>query len=275
MSDPIRILDPDFDRAVGLIDAGEAQRLANLVDARPSLLIETADLGGMSIGEYFADPRLIWFVAENPIRTGTLPSNISEVTQSLIDASKKHQIDDLVEQLNYTLALVASGLVARKCNVQQPLIETLIRGGADPNSGVQAALGHREIDACLTLLDCGADMTLEVAAGLGKLAEVEGLAAAASTDARQRALTLAAINGQADCVALLIDHGADPNQFNPKDLHMHSTPLHQAVFVGDARTVQVLIDRGADQTVKDTIYNSTAKQWADHQGHIELARMLE
>ena len=42
-------------------------------------------------GNYFRNPTLLEFIAENPIRRGTLPENIAEVAKVILDAQKVPQ----------------------------------------------------------------------------------------------------------------------------------------------------------------------------------------
>ena len=58
-------------------------------------------------------------------------------------------------------------------------------------------------------------------------------------------------------VRLLLDAGEDPDRYNPKGNHAHSTPLHQAVLAGHANVVRLLVERGAKLDIKDTIYEGT------------------
>ena len=274
MSDTTPISDERFRHAVDLLDQGQCEALREWIETHPDLMKSTAVDDPSVYGEYFANARLIWFVAENPNRNNVLPANIAEVTQTLIDLGRKFANDDLVEQLNYTLALVTSSMVARQCQQQRPLIQVLVAGGADPNSGVQSALAHRELDACLGMLESGADLTLPLAAGLGMTKEVIQMAKDADADTLQQALTMAAINLQAECVGEILRHDVDVNRFNPKGAHAHSTPLHQAVYGGSEETVRVLLSHGADPRIKDKIFDSTSIDWANHEGHHELAELM-
>ncbi|MGI9471187.1 MAG: ankyrin repeat domain-containing protein [Rubripirellula sp.] len=274
MSAAIKISDPDFRRAVALIDEGDAEALRDWIEAHPTLMTASADEDGSSCGSYFANPRLLWFVAENPTRNGVLTSKIVPVAQTLIDLAQQFAADDLDEQLNYTLALVSSSLVAQKCNQQRPMIQTLVAAGADPNSGIKSALAHRETDACEAMLHGGAKLTLALAAGLGLTADVTRLSKESNKSDLQEALAIAAINTQPGCIEILLDRGAAVNQFNPDGVHAHSTPLHQAVYAGCAETVDVLLSHGADVSIKDKVFHSDCIEWARHQGHHELATRL-
>jgi len=270
----IRILDPEFEEAVGLLDAGDHDRLRRLLQSNPRLLTDVVPLEEVSAGGYFSTPKLMWFVAENPIRNGTLPDNIVTVANTIIDLAKACDANGWQNDVNYTLGLVASGCVPRECGVQRDLIRALVEAGAEPGRAVATALSHREIEACRALIDCGAEISLHLAAGLGLKPDVERLADSAKPEALQEALALAAANGQADCARVLLERGADPNRFNPDGFHAHSTPLHQAVSAGSLATVEVLVDGGAPIKTRDKLFGGDALGWAEHFGRDEIAEFL-
>lgn len=270
-----KINDPHFQQAVDFIDSGATEDLQRHLDEFPNLLTDSAEEDGSFAGDYFANPRLLWFVAENPVRNGRLPDNIAEVTQVILDACHDNNVNDIIDLANYTMSLVVSGMVARECDQQQSICEILIRAGADPNSGTSSALAHRETDACRILLACGAKLTAPIAAGLGMDRELTSLKKTATAAQLQQALALAAINGQHRCARILADSNLDLNQFNPPGFHTHSTPLHQAVQSGCVSTVCSLVSRGADPTIKDKIFNSDAREWAKHTQHTHIVEFLD
>src|SRR5215471_8577543 len=90
-------LDQLFREAVSAIDAGDVPTLDRLLSAHPRLVRERLDepgdwlrekVGGALDG-FFQKPYLLWFVAEDPVRNGTLPRNIAEVTRALIHATRR------------------------------------------------------------------------------------------------------------------------------------------------------------------------------------------
>ncbi len=113
-------------------------------------------------------------------------------------------------------------------------LERLIRLGADPNQRNDAgatALMWAAVDLAKTqvLLAHGADVN------------------ACSDDARTPLMAAASHPGGAAVVKLLLAHGANPNpNSNPS---AESSPLLEASLAGDAETMQLLLDRGAE--VKD------------------------
>jgi hypothetical protein len=260
-----RIEDAAFHRAVELIDAGDAAGLHEHLKQHPKLTHQRVTFEG---GNYFRNPTLLEFIAENPVRHGTLPNNIVEVAAVILDAG--------VEQcaLNETLMLVATGSVPRECGAQLPLIDLLCDRGADPNSAVQAAALHGELTAVNALLRRGARIDLPVASALGRIEDARRLLAGASSRDRHLALSLAADFGHVEIIRLLLDAGEDPNRYNPVGGHSHTTPLHQAAGAGHDEVVRLLVERGARLDLKDILWHATPADWARHAGKKEIEEYL-
>jgi len=260
-----RIENATFRRAVELLDAADVAGLRAHLHQHPKLVHQHVLFEG---GNYFRNPTLLEFVAENPVRHGTLPANIVEVTKVVLDAAPSQSAQ------NETLMLVATGSVARECCMQLPLIDLLCDYGADPSSAVQAAALHGELQAVNALIERGARMDLPVAAGLGRIEDARRLLAAASTEDRQWALALAADFGHVEIVRLLLDAGEDPNRYNPVGGHSHTTPLHQAAGRGHEEVVRLLVERGARLDLKDILWRATPADWASHAGKTEIEAYL-
>jgi hypothetical protein len=126
-----RIEDPVFRRAVDLIDAGDVAGLRGYLKQHPKLVHQHVAFEGWN---YFHNPTLLQFIAENPIRHGKLPANIVDVAKVILDAGPAPS------ELKETLMLVATGSVPRECRMQLPLIDLLCDHGADPNSALHAAV---------------------------------------------------------------------------------------------------------------------------------------
>jgi len=260
-----RIEDATFRRVVELLDAGNVADLRAHLHQHPDLVHQHVAFEG---GNYFRHPTLLEFVAENPVRHGTLPANIVDVTRVILDAG--------VEQsaLNETLMLVSTGSVARECRLQLPLIDLLCDYGADPNSAIHATALHGEFEAVNALIRRGARIDLPVAAALGRFEDARRLLAGANTENRHLALTLAADFGHVEIVRLLLDAGEDPNRYNPVGGHSHTTPLHQAAGRGHDEVVQLLVERGARLDLKDILWRATPADWARHAGRTEIEAYL-
>ena len=78
----------------------------------------------------------------------------------------------------------------------------------------------------------------------------------------------------AEILQMLLEAGEDPNRYNPKGNHGHSTPLHQAVWSGHDAVVRLLVERGARLDIKDTIWHGTPLGWAEYGGRKEIAEFL-
>jgi hypothetical protein len=260
-----RIEDATFRRGVELLDAGDAAGLRAHLKQHPNLAHQRVVFEG---GNYFRNPTLLEFVAENPVRRGTLPSNIVQVAQVILEAG--------IEQpaLNETLGFVCSGCVSRQCRVQLPLIDLLCDRGADPNSAIQTALAHGEFEAVNALIDRGAQINLPVAAALGRADDARRLIPNADTENRHQALALASQFGHVEIVRALLDAGEDPSRYNPVGFHSHSAPLHQAALAGHEDVVRLLVERGAKLDLKDTVWQGTPADWARHEKRAAIESFL-
>lgn len=58
------------------------------------------------------------------------------------------------------------------------------------------------------------------------------------------------------------------------DAQTHNTPLHQAAWSGDLESLRVLLELGADPTVRDPKYDATPLVWAVHNRQTEAVAML-
>lgn len=254
-------MDDLFRQAVALIDAGDAEGLARLLDVHPHLVAERTDYGDE---RYFQRPYLLWFVAENPVRNGRLPPNIVGIAKLIIDRGGT--------QVDYALELVASGRVSREAGVQRALIDVLCDAGANPDGPMLAALAHKERDAVERLLERGARMGLVTAVCLGR--DAEPYLNEADVRERQLALTAAAFYGNARALEQLASAGVDLDAYSPQGFHPHATPLHQAVYADSLESVQVLMNAGARLDIRDRAYHGTPLGWADYLERPAIAAYL-
>jgi len=260
-----RIEDATFRRAVSLLDTGDVTGLRQLLKQHPNLAKQRVLFEG---GNYFRNPALLEFVAENPVRRGTLPRNIVDVAKTILDAGAEQSV------LNETLMLVATGSISRECGMQVPLVNLLCDHGADPDSAVEATALHGELEAMKALIGRGARVNLPVATALGDLEEFRRLLPDASSRDRHLALALAAQFDRVEIARILLEAGEDPSRYNPVGGHSHTTPLHQAAGAGYENLVRVLVERGARLDMKDILWQATPADWARHAGNTKIEAFL-
>lgn len=259
-----RIEDPIFRRAVELLDAGDEAGLRAHLRQHPKLARQRVAFEGMN---YFHNPSLLEFIAENPIRHNRMPENIVGVTEAILEAG----VDQ--ESLDTTLALVATGSVPQACGKQDPLIGLLCDWGADPSSAIDAAILHGGAAAAKTLIQRGAKVGIAVAA-VSTQESFRQVLKTASAEERHLALAIASQYCRVDIVRMLLDGGENPNRYNPIGGHSHCTPLHQAAGYGTLELARLLIERGARPDIKDVLWNGTPADWAHHEGRTEMEAYL-
>jgi Ankyrin repeats (3 copies) len=261
-------------QAVAAIDAGDVDRLQRLLAAHPQLVSDRLDdspewlrrqLGGAADG-FFSRPYLLWFVAEDPVRNGSLPQNVADIIRVIVAAARRTNAATLQDQLDTTLRLVCWSRVAAEAGLQLAMIDALVDAGASPAKNPNNALVNGHIAAADHLLSRGATMTLGAALCLECWDEAERLNAEATADVRQFSLVLAALNGKAAGVEWILARGASPNEPSA-DLYAHGTPLHHAVCSASLDTVRVLVNAGADPRRPDSAWNGTPLGWAEYYEH--------
>jgi len=266
------IADPSFRAAVEAIHAGDVAGLERLLDAEPRLLreriVEPEVYREATRADYFLDPKLFWFIANNPALVETMAPNIVDVARAMIARGVAQ------EDLDYTLALTMSGNVAREQGHQLPLVDLLIEAGARPGrEAIAAAAAHRELDVLRALPAAGFPLDAPVAAALGENARLRELIATAGPTDVAEAFSFAVINGNLEGVRIALDAGADVNA--RLTVHSHSTALHQAAVDDNVELIELLLARGARPDARDTLWDSTPLGWAIHQNRSAARAALE
>lgn len=160
------------------------------------------------------------------------------------------------------------------CMTGQPgwVFEMLLRHGADPT--VRFMGGHSAYEAAIAL---GNDEAADVIARYGGAADVGAKARMLAEIARggipenvgnlqlnpieKEVLHKWAESGNVEGVRAGLDSGFEI------DFRAHGcgeTALHQAAYCGRYDVVRLLLDRGADYTIQDSMYNATPFGWAIH-----------
>jgi ankyrin repeat protein len=229
---------------------------------------------------------LLHYVAANGVEAyrQKTPPNAVEIARALLQAgAEPDALADMYGAECTPMSMLVSSSHPAKAGLQVPLVELLLDfGAAIEGRGTRkwggplfTALTFGMTDAATFLAQRGARIDLPDAAGLGLLDDVARLLPSADAPARHCALSLAAQQGHAQIVGLLLDAGEDPNRYNPASNHPHTTPLHQAVLGGHEAVVRLLVERGARLDIRDTIWHGTPLGWALHGGGKAQAAIAE
>ena len=274
-----------FESAVEAVIDGDEASLASLLGAHPELVQARS-----ARVTKFDPPRhratLLHYIAANGVEgyRQRSPSNAVGIATILLKAGA--EVDALADMYGgqcTTMSMLVSSTPPARAGVQVPLVDVLVdfgaaveaRGAGAWTSPLMTALAFGFRDAAEALVRRGARVEhLAAAAGLGRVDETRRRLAGATGEDRHRALALAAQHGHVDIVAMLLDAGEDPNRYNPKGHHAHSTPLHQAIAAGHGAVVELFIERGARLDIKDTIYQGTPLGWAVYCGQPAIADRL-
>ena len=217
--------------------------------------------------QYFLDPKLVWFVANNPTLVERMPPNMPDLAQLMIERGAK------AADLDYTLELVMTGSAAREACLQRPLMSVLLDAGATASTrAVEMTAAHRELDALEVLVERGRRICVRLAAAFGDLDALRASLRDANLADVQSAFGLAAINERIGAVRLTIEAGADVNAFLP--IHVHGTALHQAAGGTNTELIALLLDFGARRETRDRLWDATPLEWAHHGGNAIAAAAL-
>lgn len=293
----------ELEAALDAFYAGDVSLLERLLRAEPTRVhARVTSVEGPYRG-YFHAATLLHHVAGNPF-IRPLPAATMELARLFlefgaeVDAATRPgpaQPDDIGWS---TLGLVATSSAAHRAGHQRTLLELLLARGANidfRNGGpLVGALYYGEIEAARFLVERGARYDLVTAAGLGRIELMarfmldDGTLApdahslvhyslvrdrpASRADILGLALVFASMSGNRDAAAWLLDHGASVHARPPFD---HSaTPLHWAALRGHAEVALLLLERGADRSVRDTSFDATPQGWAEHAGHQAVAALV-
>jgi hypothetical protein len=169
-------------------------------------------------------------------------------------------------------------------------VRILLAHGVDPNTrgyhpilgdqtAYEVAVRHGHATAAAMLAAAGGhgdrldDADLLLAAALaGDTAALAALRVRVGDlpSRRPGAMRLAAEQHDLAALDRLVDLGYAVDATGPDRV----TALHEAALRGDRTMCEWLLDHGADRTVRDRRFDSTAAGWAAHAGHRELADRL-
>lgn len=161
---------------------------------------------------------------------------------------------------------------------QERVVERLLRAGVDPNaqdaqgrSAFTQALLTGRFDLADLLREKGAvdqDLNADDAA-LVKVLSGESESYTGSPRALYSVLCHLAGHGPSQTLARVVQLGKEI-----LNAPMPATPLHQAAWNGNLENIRLLLDLGADPSIKDRDHNATPQEWAAFGGQREADRLL-
>jgi hypothetical protein len=266
-----------FERAVEAVVYGDTDALKQLLVQYPALAT------ARSCRRHHAT--LLHYLGANGVENvrQKTPANALEVATLLLDAgAEPDALADLYDGKCTTLSMLVSSSPPAATGVQAPLAELLLDRGAalegpgSPwSSAIMTALTFGFLVTARTLASRAPFIDyLPMAAGLGDVNRVRELLFDAELDDKQIALALAALHNHVEVVKVLLEAGADPNQYQPEGYHSHATPLHHAAGNNYRTLAELLVQYGAKLDIQDTIYEASPLGWARHGGHEEMAVWL-
>jgi ankyrin repeat protein len=258
-----------FEEAADAIIRGDARTLRLLLQRHPGLA------RARSTREHRST--LLHYVSANGVEDfrQKTPPNIVDITNMLLDAGA--DVDAESEAYgggSTTLGLAATSLHPEAAGVQIELLETLLKRGAQIDKPGLAGNGHGAIWGCLAngqgeaarfFADRGASMSLEDAAGVGRLDVVrtyfneKGALINGATPRQLEAGFLYACGyGRSNVVEYLLDKGVDPNVHNKEG----QTGLHWASYGPHVEVASFLLQAGADVGLREHEHGGTPLEWA-------------
>jgi len=283
---------PAFARAVRAIIGGDVAALRTELAATPDLSHARSGAPHRAT--------LLHYVAANGIEDALqcpVPE-ADEIARVLIAAGAEVDAacDAYEGRCPTTLALVVSSDHPARAGVSARLVHVLCGAGAavdgidDDRLPLSTALLFGRVECVDALIACGARTdNLVFAAASGRLDWVHrwldgdpSLAVAPCPTfpleedrgvIAEQALVFASLCGRLEIVRLLLDHGINIDA-TPPGSHWTATALHAAAGQGQRAVVELLVERGADQSIKDVRYQSTPLGWATYLGRDEVIAVL-
>ncbi|MBL0178226.1 MAG: ankyrin repeat domain-containing protein [Gemmatimonadetes bacterium] len=249
-----------FERAADAIVAGDLATLELLLRAEPALVGARSSREHRSTLLHYASANGV-----ESYRQRT-PANIVAITERLLDAGAAIDAEaDVYGGGATTLALVVTSSHPRAAGVQNALADLLLARGARLDAGiVRYCLMNGCPEAAAHLAGRGARVTATDAAGLGRLDLLrQAFEPPKSVSAADRGemMAMAAWYGQRDAIRLLLKLGVDPALRRPEG---GQTALHVAAYQGDAKLVELLIQHGAPLDLPDAQFGTPPLVWALH-----------
>ena len=237
-----------FEQAADAVVAGDADALAKLLADLPALV------EGRSARAHRCT--LLNYLGANGFEheRQKTPPNAVQIIELLLAAGSDPNASSYAYRGGpgaNTMALLTSSSHPQRAGLTIPMVAALARGGAVVGAEYELLCALHEADREQRLGDA--------------LGQIDVAAAAAA-----QALVQAAATNERMLLLALLDAGVDVNAPGNQSIR----PLHQAAFYGHEELVDVLLERGADLTLTDDLYNGTAAGWARAGEHEALSKRL-
>ena len=284
---------PRFDEAVDAMDAGDVERLRDLITADHTLVQARTNLEPPY--HYFTGATLLHHVAGNPDRgrlegkRPPLPANSADVARVLLDGGADVNARTLGPNGGDTMGLLVTSKQASDANVVGPLIDVLLEYSArldlTSDDCLDASLANHAPRAAEKMIALGAKPDVLAAAALGQMDVLRSFfdddgrllsrplrhgKEMSARDAVGLALLYAYVREQPEAVDFLLEKDGNWNMIGVNN----GAALHRAAFAGDLDMVRRLVERGADLSNRDNPFNSTPLGWADHNHQAEVVQWL-
>ena len=249
-----------FEHAADAIVSGDLPALERLLRAEPGLIRARSSREHRATLLHYASANGV-----ESYRQRT-PRNIEAITRHLLDAGAEVDAEaDVYGGGATTLSLVVTSAQPRLAGVQNALADLLLARGARVDPGiVHYCLVNGCPEAAAHLAGVGAPVDFVDAAGIGRLDLVRQAfepPRTVSVKDQGAAMVTAAWSGQREVVAQLLDLGVDPGAARADD---RQTALHVAAYQGDAALVELLLRHRAPIEVTDAVYATPPIVWARH-----------
>jgi ankyrin repeat protein len=272
-----------FDAALAALDAGDIDRLRDLIGADPSLVHARTNLEPPY--GYFSGATLLHHVAGNPYRDNPLPPNIVDVARVLLDAGADVSARTLGPNGGDTMGLLVTGKQASDMGVTGALMDHLLERGAPldltRDDALDASLANHSPRAAEKMIELGAKADVLAAAALGRMDLLRSFFDSkgqllsrprrhgkemSARDVIGLALLYAYVREQREAVDFLLEKDGNWNVTGVNN----GAVLHRAAWNGDLEMVRRLVTKGADISNRDNPFNSTPLSWAQHNKQHEV-----
>lgn len=286
---------PRFSEALAALDAGDIERLRELIASDPTIVQARTNLGPPY--GYFTGATLLHHVAGNPGRDHPLPKNIVEIARLLLDEGADVNASTLGPSPGSspdahgatTMALVVTSAQASDMDVSGPLIDLLLERGATldltGDGALDPALANHAPRAAEKMIELGARPDVLAAAALGRMHLLRSFfdntgrlrsrprrqgKEMSERDAIGLAMLYAYVRGEREAVDFLVERNGNWGIIGVNN----GTALHRAAWAGDLDMVRRLVAKGADVNNRENPFRSTPMAWASHNNQTHVVEWL-